>query len=487
VRRAAADADAAPGRDAFVLRVGGMQLTGQNLPFGREDRRAGLRRAGLWLLLIGVGVLVIWLRLTGQVEPLFLPEPTPTRTALSFAEEGKTYFSAGDLGRAIQAYQQAVDLVPTDSQLLAELARIRTYFSAQRASAGERRAQLVEARQAADAAVQANPDNGYAHAIRALAYDWSATEEQGATREGFLTEALNAAVRAVQLEPPGSPVRALALAFRAEVLTDQQRYAEALDSAAQAAALAPDSVDVHRVYGTVLQSTGLYRQSIEEYLRAAEINPNLTFLYIQIGANYRRLEDTERSLEYFDRAVKINQQLGIQDPGPFQAIARTYMQDGEFFIAARNMERALLIDEGNAGFWGFLGVIYFKARNYESAEQVLRCAVDGCTAEESRALICELNIAACDPNDPNDPVGLLHGREIPAQPLTAASLEAYYTYGSVLAFNKKCDEAERVLQALAGAYAGDPTVMWIVADDRALCAASAASTPQGTPLPSPTP
>ncbi len=464
-----------------------MQLTGQNLPFGREDRRAGLRRAGLWLLLIGVGVLVIWLRLTGQVEPLFLPEPTPTRTALSFAEEGKTYFSAGDLGRAIQAYQQAVDLVPTDSQLLAELARIRTYFSAQRASAGERRAQLVEARQAADAAVQANPDNGYAHAIRALAYDWSATEEQGATREGFLTEALNAAVRAVQLEPPGSPVRALALAFRAEVLTDQQRYAEALDSAAQAAALAPDSVDVHRVYGTVLQSTGLYRQSIEEYLRAAEINPNLTFLYIQIGANYRRLEDTERSLEYFDRAVKINQQLGIQDPGPFQAIARTYMQDGEFFIAARNMERALLIDEGNAGFWGFLGVIYFKARNYESAEQVLRCAVDGCTAEESRALICELNIAACDPNDPNDPVGLLHGREIPAQPLTAASLEAYYTYGSVLAFNKKCDEAERVLQALAGAYAGDPTVMWIVADDRALCAASAASTPQGTPLPSPTP
>ncbi len=464
-----------------------MQLTGQNLPFGREDRRAGLRRAGLWLLLIGVGVLVIWLRLTGQVEPLFLPEPTPTRTALSFAEEGKTYFSAGDLGRAIQAYQQAVDLVPTDSQLLAELARIRTYFSAQRASAGERRAQLVEAREAADAAVQANPDNGYAHAIRALAYDWSATEEQGATREGFLTEALNAAVRAVQLEPPGSPVRALALAFRAEVLTDQQRYAEALDSAAQAAALAPDSVDVHRVYGTVLQSTGLYRQSIEEYLRAAEINPNLTFLYIQIGANYRRLEDTERSLEYFDRAVKINQQLGIQDPGPFQAIARTYMQDGEFFIAARNMERALLIDEGNAGFWGFLGVIYFKARNYESAEQVLRCAVDGCTAEESRALICELNIAACDPNDPNDPVGLLHGREIPAQPLTAASLEAYYTYGSVLAFNKKCDEAERVLQALAGAYAGDPTVMWIVADDRALCAASAASTPQGTPLPSPTP
>ena len=160
-------------------------------------------------------------------------------------------------------------------------------------------------------------------------------------------------------------MRALALAFRAEVLADQQRYAEALDSAAQAVALAPDSMDVHRVYGTVLQATGPTGSRSRSSCKAAEINPNLTFLYIQIGANYRRLQDTERSLEYFDRAAKINQQLGIQDPGPYQAIARTYMQEGEFFIAARNMERALLIDEGNAGFWGLLGVIYYKARNYE--------------------------------------------------------------------------------------------------------------------------
>ena len=462
-----------------------MNLSGQQMPFGREARRASLRRAGLWLMLIALGLLVLYLRyVTRVVEPLFLPEPTPTRTALSFAEEGKTYFSAGDLRKAIEAYQQAVELVPTDAQLLAELARIQTYYSAQLASAEERAAQLTEARASADAAVAANPDNAYAHAIRAFAYDWSATEEQGAVREGFLTEALNAAVRASQLAVPNSPVWALAAAFQAEVLVDQQRFTEAEDLALKAAALAPDSMDVHRVYGTVLQSTGWYGKSIEEYLRAAEINPNLTFLYIQIGANYRRLTQTEAALEYFDRGVRINQQLGIQDPGPYQAIARTYLQDGEFFIAARNMERALLIDEGNAGFWGFLGVIYYKARNYESAEQVLRCAVDGCSADEARELICELNIAACDPDDPNDPVGLQHGREIVGQALSDASLETYYTYGSVLAFNGKCADAERILGALAGAYAGDSTVMTIVSYNRDLCAASSS---QATITPIPTP
>jgi tetratricopeptide (TPR) repeat protein len=464
-----------------------MQLSGQQMPFGREDRRAGLRRIGGWLILIGLGLLVLYLRfVTRDIQPLFLPAPTPTRTAQSFAEEGKTYFSAGDLARAIEAYQQAVALLPEDSQLLAELARIQTYYSAQLASAEERATQLTKARASADAAVAANPDNAYAHAIRAFAYDWSATEETGSTREGFLTEGLNAAVRASQLATPNTPVWALAAAFQAEVLVDQQRFVEAQDKVNAAVALAPDSMDVHRVAGAVWQSTALYRQSIDEYLLAAAINPNLTFLYIQIGANYRRLEDEEAALEYFDRAVRINKQLGIQDPGPYQAIARTYMQMGEFFIAARNMEKALLIDEGNANYWGLLGVIYYKARNYESSEEVLRCAVDGCTAEQARKLICELNIAACDPNDPNDPVGLQHGRQIAGQTLNDRSLEAYYTYGSVLAYNGKCDEAERVLQVLADAYAGDPTIMDIVVNNRLLCAASAAgtrSTPESTPTP----
>jgi len=56
-----------------------------------------------------------------------------------------------------------------------------------------------------------------------------------------------------------------------------------------------------------------------------------------------------------------------------------------------------------------------------------------------------------------------------------------------LAYNGKCDEAERVLQALADAYAGDPTIMQIVVDNRDLCAASTAAGAEVTPEPSPNP
>jgi len=71
--------------------------------------------------------------------------------------------------------------------------------------------------------------------------------------------------------------------------------------------------------------------------------------------------------------------------------------------------------------------------------------------------------------------------------LADGSLEAYYTYGSVLAFNGKCDEAERVFGSLLAAYGGDPIVSGIVADNRLLCAASTAPALPAEITPSPNP
>ena len=100
-------------------------------------------------------------------------------------------------------------------------------------------------------------------------------------------------------------------------------------------------MDTHRVYATVLESLAQYRLAIEQYLKAAEINPNLTFLYAYIGRNYLRLRVYDRALEYFAKAADINEQLGVRNPIPYLEIAKTYTQQGEFFIASRNAEKAL--------------------------------------------------------------------------------------------------------------------------------------------------
>lgn len=467
-----------------------MQIPDERWRLSGESGRSHPWRMLVYAVLIAAGALVLWLEGTGRVQPLFQAPPPPTRAAASYVEQGRTLFSAGALDRAIEAYSQAVVLSPDDARAWAELARVQAYSSALRTTAEERRARLAEARQSADRAVEADPESALAQAVRALAYDWSAGAEDTVLgigrREEFLREAQASIARALQIEP-GNP---LAMAFNAEILVEEFKVVQALDVAAQAAALADDrdplSMDIHRVYGTVLEHSGQYRRAIEEYLRATDIAPNFTYLYLRIGANYRQLREIDTALDFFDRAARINQQLGIMDPTPYLAIGRTYMQQGQFFISARNIARALAIDPSNPDIYGRLGIVFFRARNYESAVIVLRCAVDGCTVEDTRALLCEY-VYGCDPQSPQAEA---YGVEVVGLGLGAGSLEYYYTYGSVLTYFRNtteyptaCDDADRVFRTLETQYADDPIVAGIAAESRSLCGlpGGPAATPTATP------
>jgi tetratricopeptide (TPR) repeat protein len=474
-----------------------MQLRGEKL---RLSDRRGFNpwRIGILLVLILGGVLVLRLHDTGRVQPLFLATPTATRTSLSFAEEGETQFSAGNLRSAVAAYQSAVQRQDSNAQLWARLARIQTYYSALQANQDLRLARLAEARQSIDQASDLAPDDAYVQAVRALVYDWSAGEvrqDNPSLFEEYIKDAFDAATRAIQLDRTSI----IARAFRAEVLVDQGEYVQAFDLAKQAAEDADASatadndakVDAYRVYGLVLENNGQYRSAIDWYEKAIKINPNLTFLYLKVGQNFRVLAGgaiaqavrdqlIEQALAAFDRAAKINEQNGINDPIPYLAIGRTYLQEGEFFVAARNVERAVILDPGNPGLYGFLGIVYYKGRNYESALPVLKCAVEGCTAQESGDLLCtELQILSCEQG--SDSAG--YGSDVPGLRLGSDSLEYYYTYASALAYlaeppeHDYCPQAEEIFRQLSAAYGSDPIVSQIIAENRQICSSSGGGLP----------
>jgi tetratricopeptide (TPR) repeat protein len=293
-------------------------------------------------------------------------------------------------------------------------------------------------------AIEVNPDNSSAHAVRALVLDWSAgaatTEEE---RSDFLTEASQAAVRARQLDNQN----ALALAYMAEVYTDLFRWEDAVRHAELALERDPTLMDTHRVYAYVLESLGDYGSAIEEYKNAAEITPNLTILYISIGQNYRHLKLYDLALEYFALAATINEDKGNPDPLPYIAIAKTYVRLGEFFIAARNAQHAIDIAPTTPDFYGQLGDIYFRSRNYEGSIPVLRCAVKGCTASENE----------------------LQGVNVEGLELSDESVVYYYTFGSVLAALELCEEASPLLDEIAASYAENDLVMGIVQESMFIC------------------
>ena len=262
-----------------------MNLRGNRFNPFPEGPRLRLGRVAIYAALIVSGAGLFSLLDSGRIQPLYSPTPTPTRPAASHLAEGQAFFDAGQLDEAILAYQRALALDPGNAELWIELARIQTYSSDLVTTDADRSARLGDAQQSIARALELAPENPTAYAIKALVLDWSADPGLvGVERSSaLLNEAAQSAVKALQLEP-NNP---LALAFMAEVLADQLNWSQALDVGEQAVGLAPQVMDVHRAYAKVLESSGDYTGAIESYQRAIALNPNLPFLYLSMGANYR--------------------------------------------------------------------------------------------------------------------------------------------------------------------------------------------------------
>jgi tetratricopeptide (TPR) repeat protein len=466
-------------------------------PLFQRRQQSNVYRMFLWVVMLLGGVWMLQQINRGEIEPLFQPTPIPTRAVQSYLEEGDAYFTAGNLTGAILAYQEALRLDPNDAQTWAKLARIQTYSSAFLITNDEKKARLGEALESATRAVELAPDDSMAHAVRAFALDWNANSFFRTAEEvqDFLIQAENEALIAQQLDNTNT----LALAYYAEILLDQGRWPQA-ESIIQQALERPDAsqwMDVYRVNAYLLETLGQYNLAISEYEKAIAIEPNFTFLYLRAGANYRRLafdvqltqgDDAarpvfEQSLEYFDRAVRINEQLGIKDPGPHLSIARTYSQLGEFFIAAENVKTALEYEPTNADIYGQLGVIYFRSRNYEGSIFSLECAIYGCSGEES---CYGRGLERCFPEFGENPVAV-QGLDI-----SPNTIVYYYIYGSVQAAlsrpqDNRCDQAMKAMAEVRAELDNNPedyedgrdVILGIVEAGEQICA----SLNSGTPLP----
>lgn len=454
-----------------------MNLSGKQPTFRRNVRHSNSYVILALLILLVASLFLLRAVLTEQIAPPFLPTPLPTRSANSFADEGDAHFRAGDIGKSIAAYTRAVELEPQNALLKVELARILTYSTRLQTSDSDRRARLEEALALADSAVALAPEDSTVYAIRAFVLDWFANPVyfDAKTVSAMLLQAEENAIRAIQLDNQN----VLAIAYYAEILIDQGNFVQSAQYAEQALQRDPTLMDVHRVYAYVQENLGNYEAAITAYKKAAEITPNMTFLYIAIGANYRVLagkafeQNTSRladelyiaALEAFSQAVTINKRLGIEDPVPYMSIGKTYSQMGQFYAASLNMRTALSFRPTDADIYGNLGVVYFKSRNYECSIPALQCAVRGCDAKTSYAA------RTCDTEStPTENI------VVSGVPLTVNTAVYYYTYASVLAalhrpYNNYCAEAVNVMVDIRAQFSDDPIVISIIAPSESICAA----------------
>ena len=478
-----------------------MNIYSRRSLFRRRDETS-VYRMFFFVVLILAGIWLIRSVQQGDVKPLFLPTATPTRFAESYTLEGDAHFTAGQLTAAIEAYREAAIVDPNNAEIWAQLSRVQTYSTALIVQREDILTRLDESIVSAEKAVELNPDSSDAHAVLAFSLNWKASyTADDRERQSLLQKSEQEAVRAIQLDN----TNVLAQAIYAEVLVDQQKWTQAQQVIEQALAADPSLMDVHRVNAYVLESLGEYSLAIESYKRAIELTPNLTFLYLRTGAGYRRLafespnEEVQRqlfesSLEYFAQAARINTQLGVKDPAPYISIARTYSQMGEFFIAIRNIQRAIEYEPWNPVLYGELGVLYHKNRNYETGILSFKCAIKGCAGTES----CD-GRGGCGPNDVE--------AEVEGLPLDASTVYYYDIYASELAALSTpkvnyCPQALEIADIVeASQYIEDPNIAADMAVVRNICRSletgvsvqdllgtpTATAVPTATPSATPTP
>jgi tetratricopeptide (TPR) repeat protein len=431
------------------------------------------------LLVVVALVAVVRAFAQGEIWPPFIPTPTPTRTVNSFVIEGDTHFEAGSLDKAIQSYQQALVLEPNNSHIRANLATIMVYSSYTMTTDQERLDRLNQALEVIDLAKADEPNNSEVLGVRANVLSSLANSNlPEAEQKEYRIQAESEALIAIQLDNNNL----LAKAYYAEILMDQFKYEQANDYISQAREAGGESLmDVCRIQAYIYEMFRDYNLAIDWYIKASDIAPNLTFLYNRIGVLYRYLGQFDESryetaLEYFAKAAGLNNQLGIDDPIPYMAIANTYIRMGEAMAASRNAYRALEINPYNSDTYGQVGVIYYRARNYEGSLQMLRCAVMGCDAEQSCLAREE------DPCETDIVISPL--------PLTNTTVLYYYTYGSALAglhrpgLDDNCAEAAVVFRMIREKFSDNPDVMSIVTASENICNINPNEVlPTETPLP----
>jgi len=445
-----------------------IQLSGRQPNF-RNPRGSNSILLLILLILVAGSFFVVRGVLSVDYRSPFEYTQTPTRTSSSFALEGETQFDAGDLEASITAYQKATHDDPRNAALWAELARIQTYSSTNLITDADQENRLLEALDSINTAVAIAPDDSVVHAVRAFVLDWNANPIlSGDKSQALYAEAEQEALRALQIDKNNT----LALAYYAEILVDQQKWTQADQQIQAALARNEPLMDVYRIDAYVNEAFGNYNEAIKQYQKAASITPNLTFLYLYIGYNYRQLRLYDQALASFIKAINIFKQLHLNEPLPYLAIAKVYTQRGnvgDMFLAALNVRAALNFNPSNPDVYGELGVVYFKSRNYEGSIPALQCAVTGCDAQTSCNVRVNGTCTAPDKDDYNTPPTV-----IPGLKLSASTVVYYYTYASVLAAMDQpskpyCPDAIPILKQLHQGFGSDATIMAIIAPSEKLC------------------
>jgi tetratricopeptide (TPR) repeat protein len=134
---------------------------------------------------------------------------------------------------------------------------------------------------------------------------------------------------------------------------------------------------VQRALGYVRESQGNYTGAADAYEQAIKLSPNLAYLYIALGRNYRVIA-TLRDASKYPKAVEAFNKAATIDPNyatAFDELGSTYYTFDDLTQAQKALEKAIALDPESWLAQFHLALTYYARRNYEDAAPTFKTAI----------------------------------------------------------------------------------------------------------------
>lgn len=381
----------------------------------QRRKRLNPFRIVILLVLIAAGVYFNQV-VVPTVPPLFIPTPTPTRSPESFVTDAEALVNEGKFVQAIEAYQQAIEVAPTNAANFVAAARLQIYLGL-----------YDDALDNLGNALLINENNMQAHALRGWALGF----------KGDYLLGIDELKRAIELDPNN----AIPYAYLAEVYGLQYQennvntiaLEDAISNSQKAEQLSPNILETHRARGFILEITGNYVEALQQYQKAANINPNIADLHMALGRIYRldEIGEYSQAVREFTQANLLNP----TDPLPDLYLASVNESLGEYATAIQYAEQAIKDDPTDPYLYGKLGTLYYRNGDYPRTIDTFRLVIRGGTTED--------------------------GVTVEPLPLDYGTVSTYFSlYGLALARSGQCGEALQISQAMQDGVAADETAVY---------------------------
>lgn len=182
--------------------------------------------------------------------------------------------------------------------------------------------------------------------------------------QGFTSQALNAFTKAIE-ENPRLTEAHLGIG---DIYREQASYDQADKAYRNAVVSDPNNFDARYYLGLTNQLKGKPRQAISSYERAIRIDPKSYPAHRDIGSAYLQLGQPRQSVSYAKKAVELNPE---SQPG-WANLAAAYSLTGDYAKAVEAYRQTLELGDPAKPVLLGLADAHIKLGNFQRAENVLR-------------------------------------------------------------------------------------------------------------------